>query len=382
MEAVRMANRRPGVWLRHPGCDEATATQVVEPLRRAGYAVWAGDAAPGEPYAVLVQLVADAPEAAAAFTRRTRADGTHAPKPILWLLTEATLTHAATGLDAGAEACLVHPVDGDLLCAQVNALLRTQQQLSRFAAQGDGASDLTARLQKAFRTAETEAALAQAIQTVCRPPVVPHPGVRVAWHSAPTLHGGASSFDIMRLPDGALAWVLVDAGGCGPVAGGLLTQVIRAELLRNIAMLEPGAALTLVNERLRTLPLSERTMLSAAVGKLRDTGVSLASAALPAPLCKPRDGDVRAWHGSGPFLGSTSTIYGTLTGELPAGTRLVLLGGPASADCRPDVREWLNAVEQHQTPEECVQMLAQKIATRPGTDAADGLTVLLLEGAR
>ena len=365
-----MAATRPGVWL--VARPEAVVPELTEPLRATGFAVYVSPTTPVVPFALVVQLVDDKPELAAAFARRLRADRTHSPKPLLWLVNEHTLASAAGGLEAGADACLVRPVDGDLLTAQVQALLRTHENLHRFANKGADAHDLTERLQKAYRTLETDVALARRLPTVLTPPAVKD----ARWWTQPTASGGASRFDVLALPSGELRWVMVDVGGVGPTSGALLAEAFKAELLRSVVSIGPAMAMDRLNRFVRELQLPDSAIPSAAVGSWDRTTATVASAGLPPPVLYSSSGSCLVWHGSGPFLGTTTTKYGEVSGTLQPHDRLVVVSGGAAVDRRPDLREYL--VELAETPlDELPEQLAKRLLT--STDEADGLTVFVLQ---
>ncbi len=365
-----MAATRPGVWL--VARPEAVILELTEPLRAAGFAVFVSLTAPVDPFALVVQLVDETPDLAAAFARRLRADRTHAPKPLLWLVNETTLASAAGGLEAGADACLVRPVDGELLTAQVQALLRTHENLHRFATKGADAHDLTERLQKAYRTLETDVALARQLPTVLTPRAVE----TARWWVHPASSGGASRFDVMALPSGELCWVMIDVGGVGPTSSALLAEAFKAELLRTVCTLAPAQTMDRLNQFVQRLQLPDSVIISAAVGSWKNSQATVASAGLPPPVLYQSTGACVVWHGSGPFLGTTTTKYGEVSGEIQPHDRLVMISGGAAVDRRPDLREYLS--ELAETPlDELAEQLAKRLLR--STDEADGLTVFVLQ---
>jgi Stage II sporulation protein E (SpoIIE) len=364
-----MASTRPGVWLVAP--PEAGNRELTEPLRDAGFAVFVSQKPPVEDFALVIKLVDETPELAEAFARRLRADRTHAPKPLLWLVNDQTLTSAAKGLEAGADACLVRPVDGELLTAQVRALLRTHENLHRFATKGADAHDLTERLQKAYRTLETDVALARQLPGVLVPTTVHG----ASWFSKPGISGGASRFDLLSLPGGALCWAMVDVGGVGAVSGALLAESFKGELLRSVCSMSPAKAMDQLNHRVLQLNLPDSAILSAGVGAWDGTTATVACAGLLPPTVSSADASV-VWHGSGPFLGTTNTRYGEVGGKLHPHDRLVMLSGGAAAERRPDLRELLMGLKDVPL-DQVAGELAGKLLN--STDGADGLTVFVLE---
>jgi hypothetical protein len=364
-----MAATRPGVWIvTRP---DAEIPELSTPLRAAGFAVFVSLTAPVEEFALAVQLVGETPELAAAFARRLRADRTQAPKPLLWLVNEQTLMSAASGLEAGADACLVRPVDGVLLTAQVQALLRTHENLHRFATKGADAHDLTERLQRAYRTLEADVALARQLPTVLLPGPVPGAG----WFSLPGASGGASRFDVLGVPGGGLRWAMVDVGGVGSTSAALFAEAFKGELVRSVLVDPPSIAMNRLNEQVLRLNLPESAIVSAAVGTWDGTTATVASAGLPPPMLLT-NGAAVVWHGSGPFLGTTATRYSDVGGALHPGDRLVMLSGGAAAERRADLREMLmDGMER--TPNQVAKLLADQLLK--SADGADGLTVFVLQ---
>lgn len=361
----------------------ADAADLVEPLTTAGFAAechliptsGSGNWVRVRP-AVVVVLVPSAPELAAAFTRRLRADTTSSPLPVLWVLTADTLTAATDGLDAGADACLVYPVDGALLVAQVHALLRTHRTLTRFAAKGADTSDLTERLQKLYRTAETDAVLARQALAAFRPRGLVLAGDLVAsWYHRPAVRGGGM-FDVRGAADG-IRFVLVEVGGLGIAVGAMVATCIVQLILRELTD-SPKATLTVAHQRLMELTLPETAVVSAMAGMgSAETGrVTVACAGLPSPVLVSADGPASVWHGSGPFLGTTGAEFHDISGELKPGEKVVLMAGSAVADRRPDVRA---AAETHRAL--TTQPFADAVANELLADADpdDGFTLMVVD---
>lgn len=354
---------------------EGTApVDVAEPLSRGGFGVWplrfSATGVPGDAAAVLV-LADSKPEVAAELTRRCRAEAA-SPRPVIWLVSPEGAVSASVGLDAGADVCLVRPVDPDLLLAQVNALLRSYTEMSRVAAKGVDPIDLSDRLAKVLRQTDADGAFAR--RTLAA--FAPKDGVKVGvieadWVHAPASRGGMSTFGVLPTGDG-LRFALATAGGLSVTMGTALVEAISRHLITSTT--PPAVALTEASRLLREVGLPETAMLAATVGTVDATGrATVACGGHPPPVFVPAEGMAQLWHGVGAFLGQSDAGYSELTGELRAGERLLLLAGGAAADKRPDVR---TAVEDKRggTLDEFVRAVADAVFS--GADADDGYTLL------
>lgn len=354
--------------------DGTTPPDLSGPLTRGGFAVrphpLTDPLLPADAAAVLV-LVDSQPEVAAAFTRRCRADAP-SPRPVLWLFAADAVASAPTGFDAGADVCLVRPVDPDVLVAQVNALLRTYADLGRVAAKGADAVDLSERLGKLFRQADIDARFAVGTLAAFTPRAMPAGPVEVAWAHAPAVRGGVNTFAVATTEE-RLRFALCGVGGMGPVVGALLAETLLRFLLTEPG--EPAAALSEANRRVRELQPPEVAVLGAMVGEMdgRTGRATMACGGLPPPVLVSEGGGARLWHGGGAFLGQTAGGYTPIMGELATSDRLLLLAGGAAADRRPDVRA---AAEEHASKRlsEFVRAVADAVFTP--ADADDGYTLL------
>jgi serine phosphatase RsbU (regulator of sigma subunit) len=185
-------------------------------------------------------------------------------------------------------------------------------------------------------------------------------------------------FDVWPGGDGVLRLVLVEVGGLGPTAGAVLASETARTLLRETIPGTPKAALTTVNRKLVEMRLPETAVVSAAVGVVHaESGrVTVACAGLPSPVLVPAVGQASVWHGSGPFLATSDAEFHDITGQLNRGEKVVLLGGGAAADRRPDVRA---VAETHRSL--AAQPFADAVAKELLTDADpdDGFTLLAVE---
>ncbi len=353
--------------------DREVPPDVAAPLTRGGFAVAAFPftaTLPTDTAAVLV-LVDGTPDATVAFTRRRRVDAP-SPRPILWLFAPDAAHAAPTGFDAGADVCLLRPVDADVLVAQVNALLRTYSELSRVVAKGGEAVELSERLGKHFRQTDADTALARRTLVAFAPtPPVASAGVEADWVCVPPSRGGVCTCDVIVVGDG-LRFVLLTVGGMGVTTGAALAEALARFLSRPGA--SPSVALTDANRRVRQLGLPDTAMLAATVGHLHGGGkVVVACGGHPPPVLVPTVGMAKLWHGVGAFLGQSEAGYSDLTGDLQPGERLLLLAGGAAADKRPDVRA---AVADHSGKPlgEFVRGVSGAVFTP--ADADDGYTLV------
>ena len=333
----------------------AAVPDVVGPLADAGFVTHRfGD--PQSPVPAAFVVLADAVDDPIPFTRRLRASEPLAP--ILWLLSKDTAHLAPTGLDAGADACLLRPANGPLLVAQLRALLRTRT----VTATADELRDLTGRLQRLYDQTEQDAKLAKRLADLL-PKAVPA--------SADWRYGVVCGDGMDAVPrGGGQAVILIDVAGLGTVGGAVAASAITRALARELAARDPAAALTAVNGALRTVGLPESAVASATVAVFdAESGrTRVATAGFPAPVLVRPDAPAEVWVGSGLFLGAGETEYAEMVADLAPGKKLILLGRGA-ADRRPDVREIADA-NRHLPAQE----LADAIAAELG-DAAVALVV-------
>jgi DNA-binding response OmpR family regulator len=354
--------------------DGTLPPDVGGPLTRHGFAVrpfaLTATAIPAEAAAVLV-LVDGNPDAAVAFTRRCRVD-TPSPRPVVWLFAADAAHSAPTGFDAGADVCLVRPVDPDILTAQVGVLLRSYSELSRVAVKGADTAELSERLAKVYRQNDADADLARRLAAgfaTVGPLTVG--SLAADWVHVPSTRRGVNTLAV--LPTGVgIHFALVTVGGLGATTGAALAEAVTRFLLNPLH--PPPDALTQANRRVRALNLPDAAMLAATVGVVESSGqATVACGGHPPPVFAPADGPARLWHGVGAFLGQSDATNSELTGELKPGDRLLLLGGGAAADKRPDVRA--AADEQ---PKDSVSEFVRAVcvAVFNPADADDGWTLL------
>jgi hypothetical protein len=344
---------------------------LVGPLTRGGYVVAPSSFnSPPHADAVAVLVLATIPgDAATAFTRRRRADA-GSPRPFVWLFQPDAAHLATTGLNAGADVCLVRPVDADLLLAQVNALVRMYSDLTRIVAKGTDTAELSERLGRQFRQTDADADFArQTLAAFAAVSPLKSGDCEAAWVHEPPTSRGVHTLAVVPTPAG-VRFALVTVGGLSVPTGAALAEALTRHLLDDVSA---GESLTDANRRVRWLGLPDAAVLAATVGEFTPGGVRVACGGHPPPVLVPTDGSARLWHGAGAFLGQSDAGYSELSGELTAGERLLLLGGGAAADKRPDVR----AVADERGTEtlgELVKRVAGEVFTP--SDAAGGYSLL------
>ncbi len=385
-----MTADKPDVLVLAPtGADVADLTA---PLREAGFGVYIGEPGPPGPWvrASRVGQVSNLPGQDAILphtpavvliaggsaddgldaVRRVRADTARSPVPVLWLLDDATVSAATAGLEAGADVCLVRPTGDELLVAQVHALVRSRRHLPPIETAPD---DAAGQLGKLLRRAEANDELMRGIATAFRPRSPVRVGsLTAAWEHHPT--SGCGVLDVTAA-GGVVRVVLVHIGGLGPISGTAVAEAVARFLAREVQSNPPAAALTVANLRLRELTLPDAAVVSASAAVVDDSGrVTVACGGSPSPVLVPPSGSAVGWHGSGPFLNAAGGGWFDQTGDLPPGAKLVLLGGGAGADRRPDVRA---LAETHRgLPAEA---FVSAVTAELHADPDDGPTLLAVE---
>jgi serine phosphatase RsbU (regulator of sigma subunit) len=285
------------------------------------------------PVVVAVIEVGERADVAAAQTRRWRVELGDRAVPVLWVLPFASAEIAALGLDAGAEACLVRPVDPVVFAAQVRALARTHAAAARLAERAAEARLLGDQLQKAYAQLDSELDMARRVQRTFLPRALPEVGAaRFAVCHRPRSRVGGDFYDIRRVDENHVGFILGDVLGTGSAAGGLLGLFVKqsAELKEltgsSYRVTPPDEVLTRVNRELIGLGLDDPPLVAMLVGLLdvRDGSIAVARAGLPAPVYVPAAGDSESWSIPGPFLGTADTTCPPLHGRLWPGDKLII----------------------------------------------------------
>lgn len=275
-------------------------------------------------------------DAAATQTRRWRAELGDQLVPILWILATPSSDWAVQGLEAGADGVLSHPLDAQLLQAQLRASVRARIATSRLEERAGEARLLGEQLQKAYRQIDQEFEAARRIQQACLPQVLPVSGVsRFAVSHRSRGRGGGGFFDVRECGDHRVDFFLGDVVASG-VASGLLglfaSHVISR--MKHLDDASPGEILTEMNRQLLQLELEDRPLVAMLAGTMntRTGEFCLARAGSPAPVLLSSSGESRVLTIPGQFLGSAETSYQAITASLRPGDRLAM----ATDGIRPD----------------------------------------------
>jgi serine phosphatase RsbU (regulator of sigma subunit) len=320
------------------GPPQAPADDLRRMLAAAGFAV-ADHLLGSVPAVDLTQTVAavvevgERADVATAQTRRWRVELGDHPLPVLWVLPFASAEITAKGLDAGADAVLVRPVEPALFAAQVRTMARSHASAARLAERAGEARLLGDQLQKAYARLDGELDMARRVHRTFLPRVLPEVGgARFAVCHRPRSRLGGDFYDVRRIDEDRVGFVLGDVLGTGSAAGGLLGLFVKqSAVLKEITgnryeVLPPDEVLTRVNRELLGLGLDDPPLVAMLVGVLdaRDGSIAVARAGLPAPVYVPGTGDPETWSIPGPFLGTADTTCPPLRGRLFPGDKLVI----------------------------------------------------------
>lgn len=326
----------PTVLLSYP--PQAPADDLRQTLLAAGFAV--ADhllgAAPAVEFAHVVAAVVEVGEradVAAAQTRRWRGELGDRAVPVLWVLPFPSAEITAKGLDAGADACLVRPIEPAVFAAQVRAMARSHAAAARLADRAAEARLLGDQLQKAYARLDGELDMARRVQRAFLPRALPVVGAaRFAVCHRPRSRVGGDFYDVRRIDERHVGFVLGDVLGTGSAAGGLLGLFVNLSAqFKDITgnryrLVPPDEVLTRVNRELIGLGLDDPPLVALLAGVLNaETGaVSVARAGLPAPVYVPHSGDPETWSVPGPFLGTADATCPPREGRLHPGDKLVI----------------------------------------------------------
>ena len=299
--------RSPRVWVK--AAADAPLDDVVPLLRAAWFDVTIAPQLPAaeeSPSAIVVPALG---LRTVEETKVLRAGLAGSPVPILWLVDEETLPLAAEGLKAGAEACLIRPVHGDILVGQVQALIRARDDLDRFARRGADAGELTDRVHRLFRQIDDDAILARAILEGSASEGRCDIGdFAMAWSHSPDPQG-ETRWLVTAKRDGQSQWAMVEVGGVTSPIAMLLAQRIASFGLGEAS---PAELLHRAEVAVRSWPLPEAAMLAAGFGQLDGPSIRFALAGVPVPTIRSEGLPPQPFGRSGAFLGS---IEGTPEGQ-------------------------------------------------------------------
>jgi serine phosphatase RsbU (regulator of sigma subunit) len=307
----------------------AAADDLRAALAEAGFAVLthALGSAPGVdfgPVAVAVVDVGDRSDAAAAQTRRWRAELGDDVVPIVWVLSAPDAAVAVRGLECGADAVLARPLDGPAFVAQVRSGVRTRAAALRVAARAAEAKLLGEQLSRAMTQADRDLDTAKRIRLASLPRAFPEVGAaRFAVSHLSRGRVGSDFYGVQAVDAHRVAFFVGDT--IGSAAGGLL-RVFVSQVAAAHAATSPADVLAAVNRALRALDLPDPPLVAMLAGGLdtRTGELAVARAGLPAPVFVPADGEVAAWAVPGPFLGVAETTYSVRTGVLQRGGKLLV----------------------------------------------------------
>jgi sigma-B regulation protein RsbU (phosphoserine phosphatase) len=252
--------------------------------------------------------------------------------PILFVVGEGTPWGRRAALEAGADACLVRPLAGGELAAQVRALLRIKDAHDGLAGRAAEASRAHARLHQMHRQLDYELKLAQRIQAGLLPQTLPQvPRVRFAVHYV--LHGrvGGDFYDVFRLDENHLGLYVADAMGHG-IPASLLTifvkKGVRAKEVfgRQYRLVPPDEVLERLNRDLLEQDLPENPFITIVYCLFNHTDGTLrfARAGHPYPLYVPAAGPPQLWRQEGLLLGVLDARFPARDYRLLPGDKLLL----------------------------------------------------------
>jgi hypothetical protein len=348
-------------------------------LTAAGFAV--ADAALGPPapdlapvFAVVVHA-GGSPVPAAGFTRRARAELGERIVPVIWVAPSAEAV--AAGLDAGADAGLVRPVEPAVLVAQVRAAVRVRAQAATLSDRAAEARALNDQLQRAYRQAEADARLLGLANRAALPRELPAVGgVRFGACHRPRAgsDGLGGCYDVAPVDADRVAFWVSDAGG---VVGLTVRLAVRGQEVHDgePQPAPPGGVLDRVNRALIGLELDPPPLVGMAYGLIdvRSGETAAARAGLPPAVYLPAGGEPEPWVGLGPFLGAFDAEFPPREGTLSPGDKLLV----ANAGGTDRVT---GAAGRHRAL--AAQPLAEAVAAELAAATGDAVTVLAVEMTR
>jgi serine phosphatase RsbU (regulator of sigma subunit) len=279
--------------------------------------------------AVAVIEVNDQTEAAAAQTRRWRAELGDEHLPIIWVLPAADAGRATGGLAAGADAVLARPLDRGVFLAQVRSAVRSRESASRVAARAAEARLLGERLNRAFAQSRREHAAARRIRLALLPRELPQVGAaRFAVCHHPRAPTGGDFYAVRPVAPDRVVFLLGDVitpGAAGELLGPFVAEAV-AEAALATGGVSAGGLLAAANRRLLALGLEDSPLVALLVGVLNATtgNLELARAGMPAPVFVPASGDPEPLALPGPFLGVAETTYVSHAVVLRPGEKLLI----------------------------------------------------------
>jgi phosphoserine phosphatase RsbU/P len=331
--------------------------------------------------------VGDDPDAAAAQTRRWRAELGDDLVPLIWILPKADERLAARGLDAGADAVLARPLDPAVLLAQVRSADRARTRALRLAARAAESRILGEHLKRAHDEADRAARALRRVRLAFLERSFPDYGpVRLAVCHRPRGKTGGDFYGVSRLDDYRIAIVVGDVIGPG-AAGDLIGHLASRIAERYLSASSAGESLAGVNRELLALGLDDLPLVAMLIVILNTANgeLGLARAGLPSPVFLPAASAPERWPIPGPFLGTGDTAYATQRAKLGAGDRLLIGTDGIRLDGNPEPCGVDQLLERAQRNRELTgQSFADAVARDLLGDVRheDDFTLLVVEMAR
>ncbi len=346
-------------------------------------------AAPPVDFAPVVAAVVETGEridAAAAQTRRWRAELADGHVPVLWVLPFASHELTVRALGAGADAVLARPVDAGVFEAQVRAMARARSAFARQAVKAAEARLLGDQLQKAYGQLDRELEMARRVHRAFLPQSFPRAGAaRFAVCYRPRSRVGGDFYDVQRLDEDHVGFALADVTAHGSAAGSLLGVFVKRSLVAKdvtdtgYRLLPPDEVLGRVNRELLGLNLDDPPLVALLYGRVnvRSGAVAFARAGLPPPLLVPAAGDPEPWHAPGPMLGAFDATFGVGHGTLAPGDRLLLGTDGTRPEAEPGAMLQVALGHRHLAGQAFVDAVARDLIVRVGRP--DDFTLLCVE---
>ncbi len=283
-------------------------------------------------YPLLVVDAGHSPDDALDLCRRFRHRLEDVFTPILYVAERHGLAARRACFEAGADAYLLRPFDGEELFAQARALLRIKDVHDRLNEKTVEVNRINKRLQQAYKQIDQELELAQRIQTSFLPQTLPEPpGSRFAVHYQLCGRVGGDFYDVFRLDENHVGFYVADAMGHG-VPASLLTIFVKKGVRpkevfgKEYRLVPPGEVLGRLNKELIDQQLSDTPFITMAYGLFnhREGVLQFARAGHPYPLLIPRDGELQTWRQEGLLLGVVDATFPTHTYQMKAGDKVLL----------------------------------------------------------
>lgn len=335
---------------------------------------------------VAVLEVGEQVDLAKSQTRRWRLELGDRHLPILWVVAHENAMK--TGLEAGADTCLLWPVGEGILAAQVQAALRVRQAFLAQQARADEARLLGGPLQKTLR----ELAL---VQEIClrlhrkrgRTDSLRHQTLEIQafQHPAGQPHLGPFA-RFTPIDEDRVAFAVGDAGTEAPALQACLTLLMTdafTSAATDSALREPHRLLASINREILALKRDEPAFLSLLLGMIHTgTGeLTFARAGGTAPVLIRADGEMQAVAPYGPALGVFEAEFESQRLALQTGERLLLTAHGPVEDAEKPVRSlrWEPVIRQHrhQPGREFLAAIADSVTGEGKT--ASPIALLLLE---